>query len=507
MAALPPLPARRVRRLRLTATSDEDARSAATLLSDALSTMSLPGADDGRMVVVRQLALGRISLRASAATLALQIEHAARQVWSEAVSYDLPSAAAAQVVVFPDRARPIVALARLHASGASTHHWFWRAAVPEWRPDMPAEEGWHVLLDAAHHLPAAVLVAAAVADAAAEAGVADVLLAGVRRSQAAAWFRMYGWADAAPTAAEIVAPRLRRPAAIDRAVRRWGAHDDRVIWLGALLCTHATPALAADARLPARIARALGEVATFRQQRVLARDQPEPPAPDSSFDPLPPVTTSDAALRDPAPVAFCGERGNDLLEIPTLPDTGGEPTSHAGLLFVVPILERLGFAAFLSAHPAWLDAEFPACLLRAIGERLALPARDPLALALMACRTHNENTPTVPWDAPAADGLALPESVRALLSSPRPRAPISSPLDAWVIAVRRWSRRQARLGLATLVRRPGHVRMSPTHLDISFDLSQTDLRIRRLALDVDPGWVPWLGRVVQFHYAGRDSTG
>src|SRR5688572_6034889 len=128
LAALSPPPARRVRWLRLAAAAEEDARHAATLLIDALGTMSLPGADDGRLVVIRQLALGRISLRASAATLALQIERAAREVWSEAVSYDLPSAAAARVIVFPDRARPIVALARLHARAEPSDHWFWRAA-------------------------------------------------------------------------------------------------------------------------------------------------------------------------------------------------------------------------------------------------------------------------------------------------------------------------------------------------------------------------------------------
>jgi hypothetical protein len=30
--------------------------------------------------------------------------------------------------------------------------------------------------------------------------------------------------------------------------------------------------------------------------------------------------------------------------------------------------------------------------------------------------------------------------------------------------------------------------------------SQVDMTVRRAGLDLDPGWVPWLGRVVQFHY-------
>jgi hypothetical protein len=45
--------------------------------------------------------------------------------------------------------------------------------------------------------------------------------------------------------------------------------------------------------------------------------------------------------------------------------------------------------------------------------------------------------------------------------------------------------------------------VSRTHIDVDFRLSQADVRIRRVALDVDPGWVPWLGRVVQFSYLDR----
>jgi len=27
--------------------------------------------------------------------------------------------------------------------------------------------------------------------------------------------------------------------------------------------------------------------------------------------------------------------------------------------------------------------------------------------------------------------------------------------------------------------------------------------VRRLGLDLDPGWLPWFGRVVRFHYLPR----
>jgi hypothetical protein len=61
-------------------------------------------------------------------------------------------------------------------------------------------------------------------------------------------------------------------------------------------------------------------------------------------------------------------------------------------------------------------------------------------------------------------------------------------------------RRHCGLSFRTLLGRPGKVMLSATHWDVIFDLNQTDLRLRRVALDSDPGWVAWLGKVVRFHY-------
>jgi hypothetical protein len=35
---------------------------------------------------------------------------------------------------------------------------------------------------------------------------------------------------------------------------------------------------------------------------------------------------------------------------------------------------------------------------------------------------------------------------------------------------------------------------------VFFDLNGVSLAVRRGGLDLDPGWVPWFGRVVGFHY-------
>ena len=46
---------------------------------------------------------------------------------------------------------------------------------------------------------------------------------------------------------------------------------------------------------------------------------------------------------------------------------------------------------------------------------------------------------------------------------------------------------------------------TPTHVDLFCPRTAVRLPVRLAALDTDPGWVPWLGRVLRFHYRDRDE--
>jgi hypothetical protein len=92
----------------------------------------------------------------------------------------------------------------------------------------------------------------------------------------------------------------------------------------------------------------------------------------------------------------------------------------------------------------------------------------------------------------ASEGLQVSEHGSGLL------------LHDWLTALRRWCRRRAGIGLHSLVRRPGRVEATRTHLDVIFEHRQADIRVRRAGLDLDPGWVPWIGRVVRFHYVDSE---
>jgi hypothetical protein len=54
--------------------------------------------------------------------------------------------------------------------------------------------------------------------------------------------------------------------------------------------------------------------------------------------------------------------------------------------------------------------------------------------------------------------------------------------------------------LVSLLCLPGRLVVSRTHVDLFLSLEQISIAARRAGLDQDPGWVPDLGRIVQFHF-------
>jgi hypothetical protein len=47
---------------------------------------------------------------------------------------------------------------------------------------------------------------------------------------------------------------------------------------------------------------------------------------------------------------------------------------------------------------------------------------------------------------------------------------------------------------------PAQVLVTESHIDCFYSLDNVRLDVRLMGLDINPGWVPWLGRIVTFHY-------
>jgi hypothetical protein len=158
-----------------------------------------------------------------------------------------------------------------------------------------------------------------------------------------------------------------------------------------------------------------------------------------------------------------------------------QPSAWAGLAFLVVLLRLEGFEGWLERHPALLDADLPRRLLRGVADGLGVPQNDPLRIAL------------------ALEELAPPPATGALASA----ATVACLSRRWRRRLRRWGQRPGRPTVRDLTRRPGLVVASRTHLEVWFEPRQAEIRLRRHGLDLDPGWVPWLGRVLTFHYDRR----
>jgi hypothetical protein len=166
----------------------------------------------------------------------------------------------------------------------------------------------------------------------------------------------------------------------------------------------------------------------------------------------------------------------------------GAPTNWAGLLFLLNAATAAGLPGVLET-----DAQLAARPLRWSLHQLALrlvPIRadDPAALALAGLPPET----LVPAGAPAA---------------PAEEAALDQHAARWAAAVTR-ALRQARHPeddtriptLWLLFRRPGLIVADPGWLEVHLNLDDVDLLVRRAGLDLDPGWLDWLGTVVVFRY-------
>ena len=234
---------------------------------------------------------------------------------------------------------------------------------------------------------------------------------------------------------------------------------------------------------------------------------------------------------------------------------------HAGFYFLLHVLRRLGIVEFLAAHPELADINFPWLLLRALAKHIGIKDDDPIinfagkvaeedlahcfevklpqnwksVFPLARQLTEHDYVNKIllgnagrakKIQASEAGDILLAHSASCgsgekrttepalaggILSSERDITNAGTPLSSkptsveklircWIVAVHRWLKRYAHLKISEIVNRRGAVTYARPQADITLLLNDVDLRIRRLGLDLDPGWLPWLGLIVHIHY-------
>ena len=151
-------------------------------------------------------------------------------------------------------------------------------------------------------------------------------------------------------------------------------------------------------------------------------------------------------------------------EVVSLPHGEFVSTQWGGVLFLINALNRLDIAARLEAYGRAAPSGFR--LLVDLGRALGMPADEPLS-EFLAAQDVDSATPPAFFAALLVDLEA-----------------IYTPLGAWPASLAQ----------------PARLLANETHLDLDLLVSRVDIGIRRAGLDIDPGWVPWLGRIVAFRY-------
>lgn len=461
-----------VHRLRLAAPGRAAAGLAARV-EDALRTASRPPALVHAFLLVRHMRV-TVPRNGSAQTIALQLE----REWSRLLADARPIDEAdeqAHVVWAAHEGAARQALLTQWLRDEPTPAWFWQRLAPQARADDPLPMRIAELLCTPWH------------------DSADVA-AGPPRwwRQAMPLIDLHGHIDAVmaqlPVALRLrvtVAWQAPRGALSRRAVAAEGEQDER--------CHPGAPqaAAGADPRLPGPADAAPGPATHALQPGTLARAQvpggpshaaAPPPVDGQRIDAAPSTDPlhSLAAHTGPSRQDTVAPRAPERLPITataTSPDHG-QSTAWAGLWYLLPLLQRQGFAheaAGSHAPAAQHHAAAFTLLLQALGARHGFDATVQAWLDALVVQHLGG------LDAPALE-------------------PLRADARQWLRTARGACLRDTRLPLRRVLRRPGQVLLGPHRWDIVLPLRAMDVRIRRAGYDIDPGYLPWLDVVVRFHY-------
>ena len=544
---------RHVETLRLRARTALDARRSALAIEDALRTATFRGERQDRLILVRQLRLGALAAGLSPQSLALALERAYDQVIPVRVDGDGSAAAAAQAVWFESALQAHITLALRLLQGPPPSEWFWPLAVPAWTPGTSRSAALRALALALAERPEAATAVPVWVGVLVEAGHAGPLLAALGPDARRHLVERVGGRP--PTAGGGGREAIAAADGID------GDRFLAALGMGgasfALPRTKASQGAGGDGHHPSGVPANVLQAEEELSPKVEAFDPaPGSSAPESRRDQEPtaaaaPATSSPdhrsgegadgawesrgkvftAELR-PSPLTGAGPepaspvvpaapglpippaakamdvagRSSSAAEPPTMGPTPASALSDSsrfgnqrswlpaavpwesstqagGLLFLLNALQRLSFPTWLQRRRGGEGRQqaFTLALLAGVLEQLRVPPGDPIWAALGLDHQRRRSTLT-PWKRRRQGAVSV-----------------------WRRRLRRHLRQHGRLGLEAVVLRAGLLHSTATHLEVGFDLNQVDLRIRLAGLDLDPGWLPWLGRVVCFRY-GQEAA-
>jgi hypothetical protein len=471
---------RHVRRIRL---SLHDAAARARVefaLSETLRLMTLPGEDQGRVYYVRRFSVRDVLADGDRAMWLDKMQSAFSTLADRAMHGNDRRAVASDVVFFHSHDEALELLLRRIVKREPFAEWFW-PLVSSCESDSSRGEQISAIVERLRELPGSWNRVAQVLFALHDDGGGTIeVAAALPLASVARWLRDLR----AERVDDTFAPNLMLSEDVERVVaraaRRFGCEDPRALWLASLAILRTLPprpgaSVGAYARATLRGIEASQALRSAAEPSRVNRDSSAAIVFDektSVDEPRGPIEAQPLDAR-----AFDGRKHYDArFDRPSNSLSYlGARTSAAGLYFLLNPLARLGVAS-AAVDPRFAQARVAARVLMQLAVHAGVEPSDPI-LAWISDEIEPSN------EAFATLRLEAPYAVRA-----------------WAMAARRWCWRAGRLSVREIVNRNGRVLSNRTDVDVSFALDDADVRIRRLGLDIDPGWLPWFGCVVRFHY-------
>lgn len=276
--------------------------------------------------------------------------------------------------------------------------------------------------------------------------------------------------------------------------------------LAALAVLEAEPAMAAHPQAWAAVSAAARALRSARAGQLSAQSAP----PDAVRHPDPPgeATAGPAgaairprSLRREPPASGPDAEPNDAKarmrpridrDAGPIAPSAGAATAWGGLLFLLPIGAELGTPAAVTAEPDQYGAGLRPVLhelgrqllARAAPDAEPVDAHDPALLAFCGISPGSKALRPPGPRACERIGLAADSVVAAL----RERLPGPA------------SYRGDSVMLLSVCRRHAVIKADPGWIDVDLRLDEVRVDVRRAGLDLDPGYLPWLGCVVRFRY-------
>ncbi len=533
---------RRIRSLRLSGPDDTQLLQARYRLEEAFRTASFPGLPLNRQLLVRRLDLGTLYTNQPPIVLAGKITELVRGLAAQAVHIDSLSNSGANVVWFNDLLDVYGVLLQRLLDGDNTSEWYWRTLFPNRTLKLDSATIEMIFTQAVNtsvkRLAPSLLLQEIIS-----AGrinhlfshLTSDLVERLCHAQGLSPYRtLHSVSEKREVSAEL-AQTIATPNmsliwryAIRQAQERWGEQDIRTIWVacnglfihrpawldrqdviqrvdaciwlqswGSVRRKPESKDVDAEHRIPVKNEEKKRTAQTLSQNLNWKEGITEPELSQNIA-----ANQLNGGL-NPTKPPF--RRGKPTIEHAGILTGRVQTSEYAGVAYLVPLLHRLSFADLLAKNEQLVELDFPRQLIWALIQRLEIARSDPLFILLNGFE---------PADNVEMKGVILPHDWYQLTTkSGRPlngcakNCRLDIRLFDLVTLVQflttLYLRRFCGLSLRGLITRPGGVLLTGTHWDVFFHIEQVDLRLRRVALDCDPGWVSWLGRVVQFHFDAK----